>query len=127
LNPDGTGWIVRGYFNLSDDPDSYLLLREDRFDPETEIRIPLPAGAQLIIDTQRFWHAVWQKGPEPRYCLITSWESGPALDDYIAAHHGRNEHQNAHLAPEVIAEAQANVQRRLAERAASIAFPGSRD
>jgi len=127
LNPDESGWIVRAFFNLTDDPDSYIVLREDRFDPSSEIRLPLPAGAQIIVDTQRFWHAVWHQGSAPRYCLITSWESGPALDAYIAEHHGSNEHQNAHLAPEVIAEAQANVQRRLAERAASIAFPGSKD
>jgi len=127
LNPDESGWIVRGFFNLTDDPDSYIVLREDRFDPSSEIRLPLPAGAQIIVDTQRFWHAVWHQGSAPRYCLITSWESGPALDDYIAEYHGTNEHENAPLAPEVIAEAQANVQRRLAERAASIAFPGSND
>ena len=24
LNPDGTGWVVRGFFNLTDDKDSYL-------------------------------------------------------------------------------------------------------
>ncbi|MBK4348440.1 hypothetical protein [Lacisediminihabitans changchengi] len=127
LNPDESGWIVRGFFNLTDDPESFIVLREDRFDPSSEIRLALPAGAQIIVDTQRFWHAVWHQGSAPRYCLITSWECGPALDDYIQKHHGSSEHQNAHLAPEVIAEAQASVQRRLAERAASLAFPGSSD
>jgi hypothetical protein len=29
LNPEGTGWIVRGFFNLTDNPDSYMILRED--------------------------------------------------------------------------------------------------
>ena len=38
------------------------MLREDRFNPSTEVRIPLPAGAQVIIDTQRFWHATWHPG-----------------------------------------------------------------
>src|SRR5690554_4312173 len=37
LNPDETGWIVRAFFNLSDDADSVMILREDRFDPSTEI------------------------------------------------------------------------------------------
>jgi hypothetical protein len=46
----------------------------------------ISAGAQIIVDTQRFWHAVWHQGTEPRYCLITSWESGPELDAYIANH-----------------------------------------
>ena len=80
LNPEGTGWIVRAFFNLTDDPDTVMVLREDRDDPSTETRIALPAGAQAIIDTQRLWHAVWHPGPEPRYCLITSYESGPELD-----------------------------------------------
>ena len=38
---EGTGWVVRGYYNLSDDAESLLLLRSDRFDPATEIRLPL--------------------------------------------------------------------------------------
>lgn len=127
LNPDGTGWVVRGFFNLTDDPDSYMVLREDRFDPETEIRIPLPAGAQIIVDTQRFWHAVWHPGPENRYCLITSWESGPQLDAYIEKMGGHNNHTNDHLDQEVIDHAQADVQRRLAERAAALAAQGKED
>ena len=49
-----------------------------------------PAGAQLIVDTQRLYHAVWHQGDEPRYCLITSWESGPELESYIAKYHGRS-------------------------------------
>ena len=35
-----------------------MVLREDKDDPSTESRIPLPAGAQLIVDTQRLYHAV---------------------------------------------------------------------
>jgi hypothetical protein len=127
LNPDGSGWIVRGFFNLSDDPDSFLVLREDRYDSDTEIRIPLPAGAQVIVDTQRFWHAVWHRGPENRYCLITSWESGPQLDAYIAKLHGSSDHTNAPLEQSVIDDAQADVQRRLAERAAALADQGRDD
>ncbi|CAN5184276.1 hypothetical protein BH09ACT1_BH09ACT1_19460 [soil metagenome] len=124
LNPDGSGWIVRAFFNLTDDPESFIVLREDRFNPATEIRLALPAGSQIIVDTQRFWHAVWQKGPDPRYCLITSWESGPELDAYIEKHHGTNEHTNPYLDPQKMAEAQAEVHRRLAERSASLASKG---
>ena len=62
LNPEGTGWIVRGFFNLTDNPDSVMVLREDKDDPATESRIPLPAGAQVIVDTQRLYHAVWHPG-----------------------------------------------------------------
>jgi hypothetical protein len=124
LNPDGTGWIVRGFFNLTDDPDTVMILREDKDDPATETRIPLPAGAQAIIDTQRLYHAVWHPGPEPRYCLITSWESGPELDAYIAAHGGVGRVDSPPLPPEVIAAAQAEVQRRREERAAALAAQG---
>ena len=127
VNPDDTGWIVRGFFNLTDDANSYLVLREERFDPSTEIRIPLPAGAQVIIDTQRFWHATWHNGPESRYSLITSWESGPALDAYIEKYNGRNDHVNAPLEPKIVEDAQADVHRRLAERAAALAAQGKED
>lgn len=121
LNPDGTGWIVRGFFNLTDDADSYIVLREERFDPSTETRIALPAGAQVIIDTQRFWHATWHPGPEPRYSLITSWESGAALDAYIEKYHGTNEHTNAVLDDAFVEAAEADVRHRLAERSAALA------
>ena len=121
LNPDGTGWIVRGFFNLTDDADSFIILREERFKPNTEVRIALPAGAQVIIDTQRFWHATWHPGPEPRYSLITSWESGPALDAYIEQHHGTNAHTNPALDDAFVAAAEAEVQRRLADRSAALA------
>ncbi|MDF2442786.1 MAG: hypothetical protein JWR01_989 [Subtercola sp.] len=126
LNPEGTGWIVRGFFNLSDDPSSVLILREDRFDPDTEVRIPLPAGAQVIVDTQRFWHAVWQVGPDPRYCLITSWESGPELDAYIEKYHGASDNVNPPLDPQIVEDAQAEVRRRLAERSATLASQGKK-
>jgi hypothetical protein len=118
LNPEGTGWIVRGFFNLTDNPDSYMILREDKDDPSTETRIPLPAGTQVIIDTQRLWHAVWHTGDEPRYCLITSWESGPELAEYIRARSPRSKVDNAPLDPAVIAAAQESVTRRRAEREA---------
>ena len=87
LNVEGTGWIVRAFFNLTDNPDSMMILREDKDDPATETRVPLPAGAQVVIDTQRLYHAVWHPGTEPRYCLITSYESGPELGAWIDARH----------------------------------------
>lgn len=124
LNPDGTGWIVRAFFNLTDDPDSLLILREDRFDPSTEIRIPLHAGTQVIVDTQRFWHAVWHPGPAPRYCLITSWESGPQLDRFITTHHGSTDHTNAPLEKDTIDAAGAEARRRLADRSVAVADRG---
>jgi hypothetical protein len=84
LNPDGAGWVVRSWLELDDTPDqSVFILREDKEDPATETRIPLHPGRQLVIDTERLWHVVWHPGPQPRYALITSWESGPVVDDWI--------------------------------------------
>jgi heme-degrading monooxygenase HmoA len=37
---------------------------------------------------------VWHPGPQPRYALITSWESSPAIDDWIAS-----QTDPAHLIP----------------------------
>ena len=85
LNPDGEGWVVRAWLQLTDNPDSYMIVREDKDDPSTESRIALPAGAQFVVDSQRLWHAVWHPGPGPRHALIVSYESGPELDRWISA------------------------------------------
>lgn len=116
LNPAGTGWVVRGFFNLTDDPGSVLILREDRFDPHAEVRIPLVAGSRVIVDTQRCWHAVWHTGSAPRYSLITSWESGPELAAYVERHHGRPRVPSAQLDPRIVQHAQDELHRRLEER-----------
>jgi hypothetical protein len=86
LNPDGAGWVVRSWLELADTPDqTVFILREDKDDPATETRIRLHPGMQVVIDTERLWHVVWHPGPRPRYALITSWESGPVIDNWIAS------------------------------------------
>lgn len=85
LNPDGEGWVVRAWLNLTDDADSYMVLREDKDDPSTERHVPLPRNAQFVVDTERLWHAVYHPGPEPRYAMITSFESGPELEKWMRA------------------------------------------
>lgn len=125
LNPEGTGWIVRGFFNLTDNPDSLMILREDKDDPSTEVRVPLPAGAQVIIDTQRLYHAVWHPGDEPRYCLITSWTSGPELDAYIAAKNPVTSIDVAPLDLELAAAAEAEALQKKADRASALAARGA--
>ena len=124
LNQPGTGWVVRGYFNLTDDADSLMLLRTDRLDPSTEIRIPLPAGARIIVDTQRFWHAVWHRGQAPRYGLVTSYESGPELEAYIRAGHGRPHVDPVSLDPAEAEADEAEFRRRDAERNELLAAMG---
>jgi hypothetical protein len=116
LNEEGTGWVVRGFFNLSDDTESMLILRADRFDPATEVRLPLRAGSRIIVDTQRFWHAVWHRGTAPRYALITSWTSGPELDAYIEANHGDPRPATVDLDPQLVDDAQVELHRRIEER-----------
>ncbi|MEX2627279.1 MAG: hypothetical protein WD225_10385, partial [Ilumatobacteraceae bacterium] len=74
---------------LTDNPDSYMLLMDNDADglpdPATERRVPLCKGARYVVDTQRLWHVVVHEGTAPRYALITSFESGPALDTWITA------------------------------------------
>jgi hypothetical protein len=86
LNPDGAGWVVRSWLELADIPDqTVFILREDKDDPATETRIRLHPGTQVVIDTERLWHVVWHPGPQPRYALITSWESSPVIDSWITS------------------------------------------
>lgn len=83
LNPDGEGWVVRTWLELTDTPGTFFILREDRDDPSTETRIPLHAGMQIVIDTERLWHVVCHLDPRPRHALITSFESGSALQSWM--------------------------------------------
>jgi hypothetical protein len=88
FNPDGAGWVVRSWLELTDNPQSYMLLMDNGPDglpdPSTEIRVPLHRGARFVVDTQRLWHVVVHPGSAPRYALITSFESGPTLERWIA-------------------------------------------
>jgi hypothetical protein len=85
LNPDGTGRVVRAWLQLTDDPDSAMILRSQKDDRGREIRIPLHRGAQFVVDSERMWHGVHHEGTAPRYALIVSFESGEALAAWIDA------------------------------------------
>ena len=89
FNPEGDGWVVRSWVELTDNPDSYMLLMDNDADglpdPATERRVPLQRGARFVVDTQRLWHVVVHHGTAPRYALITSFESGPVLEAWIEA------------------------------------------
>ena len=89
FNPDNEGWVVRTWMELTDCPDSYMLLMDNGPDglPDraTERRVPLHKGSRFLVDTQRLWHVVVHNHDFPRYALITSLESGPALDSFVAA------------------------------------------
>jgi hypothetical protein len=87
FNPEHEGWVVRSWVELTDNPDSYMLLMDSGPDglpdPDTETRMPLHKGARFLVDTQRLWHVVVHNGDAPRYALITSFESGPALERWV--------------------------------------------
>lgn len=87
FNPPDEGWVLRTWVELTDNPDSYMLLMDPgpdgTPDRSTERRVPLPRGARFVVDTQRLWHVVVHNGTAPRYALITSVESSPALDAWI--------------------------------------------
>jgi hypothetical protein len=124
LNTDGTGWIVRAFMNLTDNPDSVMILREDKDDPSTETRVPLPAGIQVVIDTQRLYHAVWHAGEAPRYCLITSYESGPELDAWISARNPISKIESAAIDPAFAEAAYASAEAKRVARATYLAEQG---
>jgi hypothetical protein len=87
FNPDHEGWVVRTWVELTDNPDSYMLLMDNGPDglpdPATEMRMPLHRGARFVVDTQRLWHVVVHNGTAPRYALITSFESSPTLEGWV--------------------------------------------
>jgi hypothetical protein len=85
LNPDGEGWVVRAWLELNAPSGSIFILRENRDDPASESRIALHPGRQIVIDTERLYHVVHNPGPGPRYALITSFESGDALERWIGS------------------------------------------
>jgi hypothetical protein len=89
FNPDPQGWVVRSWLELTDNPDSFMVLMEQGPDglpdPATEVHLPLQRGARFVVDTQRLWHVVAHPGTETRYALISSFTSGPNLDQWIAA------------------------------------------
>jgi hypothetical protein len=85
LNPEGTGRVVRAWLQLTDHPGSVMILRTAKDDRAGEARIPLRRGAQFVVDSERMWHGVYHPGPGPRFALIVSFESGPALARWIGA------------------------------------------
>jgi hypothetical protein len=86
FNPPDQGWVVRAWLELTDWPDSFMVLMEQKDglpDRSTEVHVPLHRGSQFVVDTQRLWHVVCHTGSAPRYALISSFESGPALEGWI--------------------------------------------
>jgi hypothetical protein len=85
LNPENEGWVIRMWIELTNDPNSYLVLRSKELDASTEVKLPLPQYTQLIVDSERMFHGVFHSGEKTRYGLIVSLESTPELEEWILA------------------------------------------
>ncbi len=89
FNPDGDGWVVRQWIELTENPGAFMVLMEQGADglpdQSTEVHIPMHRGARFLVDTQRLWHVVVNPSSTTRFALISSFESGPALDTYLHA------------------------------------------
>ncbi len=93
-----------------------------------EGRVPSHAGTQVVIDTQRLYHAVWHRGVVPRYCLITSYESGPELDSWISARNPVTSIESPHLDPQVISSGnESAISKRVARETASASMDSGMD
>jgi len=87
FNPEGSGWVVRQWIELTDNPGAFMILMEQGEDglpdQSTESHVPMHRGARYMVDTQRLWHVACNPSDTTRYALISSFESGPALDAWI--------------------------------------------
>lgn len=82
LNPSGEGKILRLWLQLTDDPGSCLVLKDQKDAPDA-VRVPLPAGAQILADTERLWHVVHHPGPKPRFAVVASVTCDEALQAWV--------------------------------------------
>ncbi len=82
-DPEENGWVVRLWLELTDDDSSALVVRRDQFSRATEHAIALPKYQQAVVDSEFLYHGGYHHGPGIRYALITSVESGPALERWI--------------------------------------------
>jgi len=82
-NPETNGWAVRVWLELTDDDSSRLVVRQQEFDRASEVQIPLPRYAQLVVDSQWLYHGGYHHGPGTRYAVIATFESGPDLERWI--------------------------------------------
>lgn len=83
LNPEGSGWVVRTWLELTETPGAAMILRHIKDDKSTETLIPLHKGMRFVVDSERMYHVVMNPSDKPRYSLITSIESSPELETWI--------------------------------------------
>jgi hypothetical protein len=87
LNPEDEGWVVRMWIELTDNPDSYMLLYDSDENGlpirDSEAKVSMQRGSHFIVDSQRLWHVGVHNGDKPRYAAIISVESSPELEKWI--------------------------------------------
>jgi hypothetical protein len=83
LNPESNGWAVRVWHELTDDSSSRLVVRPEEFDKRSEVQIPLPLHAQVVVDSQWLYHGGYHQGTHTRYAMIATFESSPELERWI--------------------------------------------
>ena len=74
---------MRSWLELTDDDSSALVVRRDQFSKASEVKIALPKYQQAVVDSEFLYHGGFHHGPGTRYALITSVESGPAMEAWI--------------------------------------------
>jgi hypothetical protein len=84
-NPEENGWVVRSWLELTDDDSSALFVRRNQFSRASEVKIALPKYQQAVVDSEFLYHGGYHHGADTRYALITSVESGPATEQWIAS------------------------------------------
>ncbi len=75
-----------------------------------------------VVGSERTWHSVWHTGDEPRYCLITSYESGPDLEKWIFENDAVTDVVVPELDPDFAAEQEAQAQARREARTARYGY-----
>jgi hypothetical protein len=85
LNKPGEGWVVRTWLELTETPGAAMILRTEKEDADSEVRLELHKGMRYVVDSERMWHVVMNPTDQPRYSLITSVESSPQLSEWIQA------------------------------------------
>ena len=83
--PTTDGWVVRSWLELTDNPDSYMLLMDTGPDglPDPGHRGARPAAPRRALRRRHAAALARRRAQRHRaacYALITSFESGPALD-----------------------------------------------
>ncbi len=83
INPVGSGWVVRTWLELTNNPGAAMILRTKKDDVTSEVQLPLHRGMRYVVDSERMYHVVMNPTDKPRFSLITSIESSEQMEKWI--------------------------------------------